>query len=275
MSENLDIVDSHVHIWATGTPSPAHRQVGELTAEALLAEMDAAGVDAAVIQPPAWDATSNEVAVEAARRHPNRFAVLGWFDLDRPADSALIDNWANRPGMLGFRFTFPQPAQQKWLTDGTLDWLWPAAEQAALPVALAAASFLPIVGNIAERHPGLRLIVDHLGMPVFTQDDAAFANLPDLLALARYPNVAVKMSSVPGFSSAPYPYDNIHEHLRRIYDAFGPERLFWGTDITRMPCSWRECVTLFTEELSWLSPEDKALIMGQALCRWIGWNRGS
>ena len=76
------VVDSHVHIWATGTPNPPHRQIGELTAEALLGEMDEAGIDAAVIQPPGWDATSNEVAVEAARRHGVRFAVLGWFELD-------------------------------------------------------------------------------------------------------------------------------------------------------------------------------------------------
>lgn len=273
MVENLDIVDSHVHIWSTGKPSPAHRQVSELTAETLLTEMDAAGVAAAIIQPPAWDATSNEVAIEAARRYPDRFAVLGWFPLDIPANQSLIDGWTKNPGMLGFRFTFPQPEQQKWLTDGTLDWLWPAAERAGLPIALAAAAFLPVVGTIAERHPDLRLLIDHLGMPVFTQDDAAFANIADLLALARHPNVAVKLSAAPGFSSAPYPYANIHQHLRRIYDAFGPERLFWGTDITRMPCSWRDCVTLFTEELSWLSAEDQALIMGRALCHWIGWKR--
>ena len=71
------IVDSHVHIWATGTPSPAHRQLAALSGDELLREMDDAGIDAAVIQPPGWDATSNEVAVEAARRHPDRFAILG------------------------------------------------------------------------------------------------------------------------------------------------------------------------------------------------------
>jgi len=75
-------------------------------------------------------------------------------------------------------------------------------------------------------------------------------------------------------ASEPYPYRNIHDHLRRIYDAFGPERMFWGTDITRMPCSWRQCVTLFTEELPWLTARDKELIMGRAVCDWLGWKRG-
>jgi predicted TIM-barrel fold metal-dependent hydrolase len=235
--------------------------------------MDAAGVDAAVIQPPAWDATSNEVAVEAARRHPGRYAVLGWFRLDHPESRALIDGWKKRPGMLGLRFTFSEPQQKSWPGDGTMDWLWPAAERAGLPVALAAGDFLPIVGKIAERHPGVRLLVDHLGMPLRTKDDAAYANLPQLLALAKHANVAVKASAAPGASSEPYPFRNMHRYLRSVYDAFGPRRMFWGTDITRMPCSWRECVTMFTEELPWLTAADKELVMGRALCDWIGWKR--
>ena len=95
------VVDAHVHLWATGTPSPAHRQVPKLLADELLREMNEAGIDAAVIQPPAWDETSNEVAVDAARKHPDRFAVLGWFHLDQPPNRPLVDGWAERPGMLG------------------------------------------------------------------------------------------------------------------------------------------------------------------------------
>ncbi len=84
-------------------------------------------------------------------------------------------------------------------------------------------------------------------------DDAAFANLGDMLALAKYPNVAVKLSGAPSYSSEPYPYRNIHKYIRQIFDAFGAQRCFWGTDITRMPCSYRQCVTMFTEELPWLA----------------------
>jgi predicted TIM-barrel fold metal-dependent hydrolase len=67
----------------------------------------------------------------------------------------------------------------------------------------------------------------------------------------------------------------MHPYLRQIYDAFGPERMFWGTDITKMPCSWRQCVTMFTEELPWLPERDKELVMGQAVCAWWSWNRPS
>jgi predicted TIM-barrel fold metal-dependent hydrolase len=84
--------------------------------------------------------------------------------------------------------------------------------------------------------------------------------------------VALKATGAPSYSSEPYPYRNIHPYLRQMYDAFGPERMFWGTDITRMPCTWRQCVTLFTEELPWLTDRDKELIMGRAVCDWLDWN---
>ena len=63
----------------------------------------------------------------------------------------------------------------------------------------------------------------------------------------------------------------LFERLHRVFDAFGADRTFWGTDITRMPCSWRQCVTVFTEELPWLKGRDLELVMGEALCNWVGW----
>ena len=96
-----------------------------------------------------------------------------------------------------------------------------------------------------------------MGRPRPARDAAGFADLAELVALAKYPNVSVKMTGAPFYSTDPYPYRNIHPFLRQLYDAFGPHRLFWGTDITRMPCSCRQCVTLFTEELPWLPEKIK------------------
>jgi predicted TIM-barrel fold metal-dependent hydrolase len=267
----MKIVDAQVHIWSSGKPNGIHRQVSSFSKDELLKEMDAAGVDAALIHPPSWDPNAVEVAVEAARAHPGRLAVLGRFALDDPASRALIDGWKQRPGMLGLRFTFLQPNQKSWMVDGTMDWLWPAAERAGLPVGLAAAEHLPAIGKVAERHPRLRLIVDHMAAIPGAKDEAAFAKQPELLALAKYPNVVVKATAAPGTSSEAYPYRNVHAYIRQIYDAFGPLRTFWGTDLTRMPCSYRQCVSMFTEELPFLSAADKELIMGRALCDWIGW----
>ena len=161
------IVDAQIHLWNAGNPtSPWHRQIPAYLKEDALKEMDAGGVDAAILTPHTpWDPNANELCMEAVRAHPDRFAILGNFPLDKPESRALVDTWKQRPGMLGCRFTFIGPEQSKWPTDGTVDWLWPAAERAGLPIAMMAANFLPKVAEVAQRHPNLKLILDHLGRP--------------------------------------------------------------------------------------------------------------
>jgi predicted TIM-barrel fold metal-dependent hydrolase len=271
----MPIVDSQIHLWENARMSPQHRQIATYNVDDALKEMAEAGVDAAVIHPPSTlGEAPNVQAVEAVKAYPSKFCILGNFDLQAPNKEDIVKNWRQRPGMLGFRFTFNQPHQQSWWSDGTVDWFWAACEREKLPVGLIAGGHMAEFGRIAERYPGLRLHIDHHGRGGGSgKDDAAFANLGDMLALAKLPNVAVKLSGAPSYSSEPYPHRNIHKYIRQIYDAFGPRRCFWGTDITRMPCSYRQCVTMFTEELPWLQGLDKDLVMGQAIIDWLGWKR--
>jgi len=147
------IVDAQIHLWNAGNPtSPWHRQIPVYLKEHALKEMDAGGVDAAILTPHTpWDPNANALCIEAARAHPDRFAILGNFPLDKPESRALVDTWKQRPGMLGCRFTFIGPEQEKWPTDGTVDWLWPAAGRAGLPIAMMAANFLPKLAEVAQR----------------------------------------------------------------------------------------------------------------------------
>lgn len=273
------IVDSQVHIWGADTPerpwppgraSQAQRPV-PLGAEELLRAMDEAGVDRVVIVPPSWEGDRNDLALEAAGRYPARFAVMGRFPIEAPAEAGRLRTWRAQPGMLGVRLTFHRPPWSDWLEDGSVDWFWPAAERAGLPVMVFVPGLVKQFDAIAGRHPGLRLILDHLALPIGRQDDAAFAGLEDILALARRANVAVKPSALPCYSSEPYPFRSLHRHIRRVYEAFGPRRMLWGTDYSRLPCSYRQAVTLFTEALDFLSSEDREWIMGRAAAEWLGW----
>ena len=272
------IVDSQIHIWQNGKMSPQHRQIPTYSIDDALAEMASAGVDCAVIHPPSsLGEAVNVLAVEAVRRHPHKFCILGHFDLQSPEREKIVANWRERPGMLGFRYTFNQPHQKMWLTDGSLDWFWAACEKHGLPVGLlASGDRIAAVGKIAERHPRLKVHIDHIGRgggASKNKDDAAYADLGNMLALARLRNVAIKLSGAPSTSSQPYPYKNIHGYLHQIVEAFGPERCFWGTDITRMPIPYRQCVTMFTEELPWLKGRDLERVMGGAFVDWLGWKR--
>jgi L-fuconolactonase len=272
-------VDGQVHIWGADTPdrpwppgraAQAHKAYF-VSRELVLEGMRDAGVDRVVIVPPSWEGDRNDLALEAARLHPDRFAVMGRLPIEKPESRAVVASWKAQPGMLGMRFTFHTDLQRPWLTDGTADWLWPAAERAGIPLMLFPPGSTAAVDRIAERHPGLKLVIDHLAIGGGRKDAEAFAGLPELCALARRPNVAVKASALPCYSTEPYPFRGLHPHIRRVYDAFGPRRMFWGTDWTRLTCPWRLAVTLFTEELPWLSTEDRAWIMGRGICEWLGW----
>jgi predicted TIM-barrel fold metal-dependent hydrolase len=268
--KSMRIIDAQVHLWRKGVPSTFHRVEPYLVEDAIR-EMDEAGVDGAVIHPPAsWDPDSNEQAVEAVQAYPKRFIIFAYPPLDRPDSRSIVENLKQRTGMHGMRFYFNSPHNRSWPLDGRVDWLWPTAEKAGLPVALLAADWLPLVGQIAERHPGLKLIVDHMGTLRGAKGDAAFPKMHELTALAKYPNVAVKLTGGPFYAADPYPFKSLHKHYRAMYDAFGPRRLFWGTDITKMPCSWRQCID-HVLEIDWIPEADKRLIMGQGLCDWIGY----
>jgi len=269
------IVDAQVHIWGADTPerpwpktghSYAHRET-PLDKDTLLREMDAAGVDRVVIVPPSWEGDRNDLALAAARLHPDRFAIMGRLPL-HPANPDAAASWRQQPGMLGLRFTAGR--ESAWLTDGSAEWVWDAAQCNGLPVMISCPGLLPVIDGIAERYPGLRIVIDHLALRR-AQDDAAYADIPLLCSLAKRPNVAAKASATPASSTQPYPYRNIHRYLQQVFDAFGPLRMFWGTDLTCLPCTYRQAVTMFTEELSFLSDSDKDWVMGRAICAWLGW----
>ncbi len=133
------IADAQVHIWGANTPGrpwPArhepHRPV-PLGKDELLAEMDKAGVDRAVLVPPSWEGDRNDLALEAASAHPTRFAIMGRFDPDWPGARSQVAGWRKQPGMLGMRFTFHREGLRQPLLDGHFDWLWGEMEKAGIP----------------------------------------------------------------------------------------------------------------------------------------------
>ncbi len=166
------IVDAQVHIWGSGTPSGAHRKTSVFSADALLSEMDEAGVDAAIIHPPGWDPNSGELALEAARNHPNRLSILGKIPLDEPEHHGLIDSWTSQPGMLGLRYVFA-PRQQSW-PRMAMDWLWPCGRARWVLIALLAAIFSPLLVRL-RAHPGLKPSSITLVDSPALQDEAAWS----------------------------------------------------------------------------------------------------
>jgi predicted TIM-barrel fold metal-dependent hydrolase len=275
----MTIIDAQVHVWPPETAerpyikedaSKPHRPVAFEYPD-LLGEMTAAGVDRAILVPPSWEGYRNDYALEAAQKYPNRFAVMGKVPLNDCASEAKMASWLNQPGMMGFRISFRHAGTHSWLDGGTADWFWAAAEKYDIPVMVFAPFAVEKIGEIAERHPGLRVIVDHMGLNVQWRGKDLAPGVDVLLKFARLENVAVKASCLPCYVDEPYPFPTLHPQIRRVVEAFGPERVFWGTDLSQLPCPYRQAVTLFTEELDFLSTWDKEWIMGRAIARWLNW----
>ena len=273
------IIDSQVHIWAAETPekpfakenaSPPHRAVA-LGHDELLREMDNAGVARCILVPPTWEADRNDTSLEAARQHPDRFRVMGKLALTNPNGRALMETWKQEPHMLGIRMVFNRGQSAQWLNDGAADWFWDAAEKYDIPVMTLAPGDVPKLGEIAARLPGLRLIIDHMGLNSVLRGKPLGPSVDNVITLARFKNVAVKVSALPCYVDEAYPFPTLHPLVRRVVDAFGPQRCFWGTDLSHLPCPYKQVVTLFTEEMKSLSPTELEWIMGRGIAEWLRW----
>lgn len=265
---SVHITDAQVHLWQTVSGGGQPHRPGRFGAAEVLPLMDAASVARAVLVPPPWTDEGNAVAVAAARAYPDRFAVVGLMSSTGPRTLA---GWRVE-GMLGARVVldgrYRQPLDAE---DGR--WFWREAETFDVPVMVYAPSRLGWIDLLAARHPRLRVIVDHLGMTHDAVGGRAIEEALRLLPLARRPNVAVKATALPMHAADGYPFRSMHAVVYRLVEAFGPQRVFWGSDLSRTRCSYRESVAMFVEEMHDLSPHDLEWIMGRGVSTWLRWPR--
>jgi predicted TIM-barrel fold metal-dependent hydrolase len=272
------ITDAGSHIWRAPTaerpwmPGRMAHLPEPIGYDDLIRRMDEAGVDRSILIPPSWEGDSPEYSLEGVRKYPHRLAVMGRIPLDKPEGRDMIETWKDTPGMVGVRLTFHHAWDMDWIKNGTADWFWPAAERLGIPVMMNAPTVLAEVGDVAKRHPKLRIIIDHMGRLRGMKDETF--RLDKTIALAKYPNVHVKLTLIPECTSEEYPYKNIQPEVRRLIDAFSPRRSFWGTDLSvllsRSNSTYRQAVTLFTEEMGY-SKGDQEWILGRGLAECLPW----
>lgn len=283
------ITDAQVHVWEAHSPArpwppeslankafvsmPGARPHREepIGADEMVGMMDGAGVHRAVIVPPSPVGDSNATALEAAAKYPGRFIVMGRFNPMAAGAREELAHWLEQPHMAGIRMTFHKAPWRGWLDDGSIAWFWADCERLGIPLMLLIMGRLDAVEAVAARHPRLTLIVDHLGLHSNLRDDAVQQDLRLLLPLARHAKVCVKASAVPCYSTEGWPFANMAPYLRQVYEHFGPRRMFWGSDVSRLPCSYREAVDHFLHGLDFLPEADKPWVMGRALSEVLRW----
>ena len=275
----MPTIDAQVHAYERNHPGRPWNDVlagpPEVTGDQMVAAMDAVGVDGAILVSPfslyRYDAS---YALEVHAKHPGRFALVKPVDPNDPAVAETIAEWAATPGTVGVRIMLNREASPDPADPG-LNRVLAAAARHALPVNLLAWGRLDQARELAARNPDTQVVIDHLGLqqPFAPPPPAEpFADLPQVLALAERPNIAIKITGAGTLSHEPFPYRDIWEPLGRIFDAFGLDRCLWGTD-------WTRAVSLLTYEqgveafrvTDRLSDGDRATLMGGTAARVYNW----
>jgi predicted TIM-barrel fold metal-dependent hydrolase len=275
----MPIIDAQVHAYERNHPGrPWHATLtgpAEVTGDQMVAEMDAVGVDGAILVSAytmyRYDA-SYALAVRA--QHPGRFGVVKPVDPTDPAVGETIADWARTPGTVGIRIMLARGASEDPADPG-LNRVLAAAGTHGLPVNLLAYNRLPQALDLAGRNPDTQIVIDHLGIPQPHEPPPPadpWSILPQVLALADRPNIAIKITGAGTLSHQPFPFPDLWDPLARIFDAFGLHRCLWGTDWTRAVklLTYRQGVEAFrlTDRLS---EAEKATLMGGTAARIHKW----
>jgi L-fuconolactonase len=247
----------------------------EVTGDQMVAAMKAVGVDGAILVSPfsmyRYDAS---YALEVYAAHPARFRLVKPVDPTDPGIAETIADWARTRGTVGIRI-FLRDNVPTDPADPAINRVLALAAQHSLPVNVACTGRLDQARQLAARNPNTQVVIDHLGLPQPHEPPAPaqpFADLPKLLALAAHNNVAVKISGACTLSHEAFPYRDIWDPLRRVFDAFGFDRCMWGTDWTRAVgmLTYQQGVDAFRVS-DWLSGEERAALMGETLSRIYNW----
>ena len=279
MATQTPTIDSQVHAYERNRPERPWNGFlqgpDEVTGDDMVAAMDAVGVDGALLVSPfsmyRYDAG---YALEVYATHPGRFGLIKPFDPQSEAVADEIAEWAGTPGVVGARIMLT--AQSFEADDPGLNRILAAGAQAGIPVNVMCSGKLPLLRELARRHPDTQVVVDHVGLIQPFEPPAPpepFADLANVVSLAACDNVAIKISGACTLSHRPFPYPDIWQPLGKVFDAFGFDRCMWGTD-------WTRAVGLLTYEqgleafrvTDQLSDSERTALMGGTLVKIYNWS---
>ena len=265
------IVDTHVHVISDDLETyplvPGRRRLGwvdeaRFTVEQVLALMDEAGVDRSLlVQPLTAYGYDNRYTALSARRYPDRFVSVPIVDMEADGVAETLRSLNENEGMTGVRL-FGRAGGGEWLDNPKTFPVWELAEELDCPIAvLLGIERAPKLAAMLERFPGVTVALDHLGSVPF-DDGPPYETAAPIFDLARFPNLRLKFSPTNEQSAERGPGD-IKDVLQRIVDRFGVDRLMWGSNFsaTYEP-PYAELVEMGRESLSFLTPEERAKIMG-------------
>jgi predicted TIM-barrel fold metal-dependent hydrolase len=271
MAAEPRIIDPHVHVWkhdpafpfAAGANVPAR----DAAPETLLEKMNANGVARTVTIQVIHYRYDNSYLASVLKKYPKLFRGVARVD---PLDPAAPDHLSQltQQGFHGVRLSPSGNASGDWFHGPLMPPLWKRCDDLKVPMTvLAPVSRMPEVGLLLERTPELTVVVDHMADCPADQP----SELEKLIALKRYPNVFVKVSHTWSLSKQAYPWVDSQELVRRLHQAFGPQRLMWATDwpiVENTPgATYERALAVVRDEMKFLNAEDKSWMLSKTIER--------
>lgn len=263
------ILDPHVHVWKHDPAFPfaqgANVPARDAAPETLLDLMKANGVEKTVIIQVIHYRYDNRYLAAVLKRYPGTFQGVCRVD---PLDAAAPDHLSRltEQGFRGVRLSPSGDASGDWFHGPLMPPLWKRCSDLRVPMTvLAPIGRMPEVGTLLENLPDLTVVIDHMADCPIDRP----AELEKLIALRRYPKVFVKISHAWSISRQPYPWLDAQEYVKRLYDAFGPQRLMWATDwpIVEGVSTYARALSVVRDDMKFLNADDKSWILSKTIER--------
>ena len=264
-------IDAHSHIWpptADKFPLVAGKTVKDLdppsfTDDELMAIARPEGITRVVlIQHSVYHLFDNSYLIDAVRRHPKRFRIVGMVDDHQPGAGAAVKKLLPL-GVTGFRITpliRTGLQAEQWLDTPGMHEMWKAGgETHQAMCCLINPDQLPGVDKMCEQYPDTPVVIDHFGR-IGIDGQMRKADLDLLCRLARHKHASVKISAYYALGKKQPPHLELAPMIKRLYDEFGPSRLMWASDApyqTQGVNSYQESIRLVRDRLDFLSKDDR------------------
>ena len=261
------IIDAHVHVWTTDPKFPwakaaTNPPTQDATPEMLLALMKQNGVARTVIVQVSHYRWDHSYLIHALGRYPRAFVGVARVNPEDPAAPDALSRLVEQHQLRGLRLNCQADAAGDFIRGPLMPPLWQRCRDLGIVMALQTkAPRLPDMVPLIERFPELTVAIDHFADAPTDQPRL----LDNLLALARYPKVFVKLTHPWWISKQAYPYADGVEQAKRVYDRFGPRRMMWGSDWpgVEQKCGYAQALALARDQMKFLGAEDRRWVLGQ------------
>lgn len=272
----MRIIDPHVHVWKNDPQFPWAKESAnppkfDATPEILLDLMEANGVEKTVLVQVIHYRWDNTFVSHSVKKYPHKFVGIGRINPQDPSAADHLSYWVEEHGLQGIRLSPSTDPSGDWFSQSDLmDPIFSRAEKHNIPILiLTRPKRLADLANILDRHNDVDVVVDHMADCSINDIDQR----QQLIYLARYPRVFVKISHTWSISQIQYPWVDTYDLVKSVHQSFGAERIMWGTDwpVCLGKASYAETLSVVKDEMSFLTTDELNWVLGRTALRVWSW----